>query len=153
MKKFDSLFTRFLKYGTLISTLLLIGVICIQIYARFFMTSAPSWTEELSRMVFIYTVSFASGLAFQQGYFIQLDLWHSHISARFNWILDTLSALITFVLFILFMVYGTQFMVMGMVERSPGLSIPMAWSFGSMVLLGFSMAYFAFRKVVSQFWQ
>jgi TRAP-type C4-dicarboxylate transport system permease small subunit len=151
MKKFDSLFIRFLKYGTLISTWLLIGIVCIQIYARFFMENAPSWTEELSRMVFIYTVSFASGLAFRQGYFIQLDLWHSTMNARFNWLLDTLSAMTALMLFILFLVYGILFLVMGMAERSPGLAIPMAWSFGAMVLLGFSMTYFVFRKVIVQF--
>jgi len=151
MKKFDSLFMRFLKYGTLVSTLLLIGIVCIQIYARFFMENAPSWTEELSRMVFIYTVSFASGLAFRQGYFIQLDLWHSTVNTRFNWLLDTLSSLTVLILFILFFVYGIQFLVMGIVERSPGLSIPMAWSFGAMVLLGFSMTWFALRMVIAQF--
>jgi len=115
------------------------------------MENAPSWTEELSRMVFIYTVSFASGLAFRQGYFIQLDLWHSTVKTRFNWLLDTLSSLTVLILFILFFVYGIQFLVMGMVERSPGLAIPMAWSFGAMVLLGFSMTYFIFRKVIAQF--
>jgi len=151
MKKFDYHFNRFLKYGTLISTLLLIGIVCIQIYARFLMENAPSWTEELSRMVFIYTVSFASGLAFRQGYFIKLDLWHSHINTRFSRALDTLSALTTLVLFILFLVYGVDFLMMGLAERSPGLAIPMAWSFGAMVLLGFSMTYFAFFKVIAHF--
>ncbi|MDZ7605856.1 MAG: TRAP transporter small permease [Cyclobacteriaceae bacterium] len=151
MKKFDYLFIRFLKYGTLSSTLVLIGIVCVQIYARFFMENAPSWTEELSRMVFIYTVSFASGLAFRQGYFIQLDLWHSSINSRFSWALDTMSSVTALILFILLLAFGIQFLVMGMVERSPGLAIPMAWSFGAMVLLGFSITWFAFRKVIAQF--
>ncbi len=149
MKKFDVLLIRFLKYGTLFSTILLIGIVCFQIYARFLLDKAPSWTEELSRMVFIYTVSFAAGLAFRQGYFIQLDLWHSHLSARYSWVLDTLSTLITFVLFVLFLIYSIRFLMMGMAERSPGLAIPMFWSFGAMVLLGFSMTYFAFRNVLA----
>ena len=114
------------------------------------MENAPAWTEELSRMVFIYLISFAAALGFRQGYFIKLDLWHGHINSRFSWILDVFSAIAILVLFTIFFVFAIKFMFMGLIEHSPGLAIRMAWSFGAMVLLGFSMSFYAFLKVLDK---
>lgn len=54
---------KILKFGTLFSTLGFIVSTLIQVYARFFMESAPPWTEEAARVFFIHAVSFAAGLA------------------------------------------------------------------------------------------
>jgi len=54
---------KLLSLGTLLSTIGFIGSTVIQIFARFFLASAPSWTEEASRLFFIYAMSFAAGLA------------------------------------------------------------------------------------------
>ena len=71
------LINRSLKYGTLICTYAFIASVLIQIYARFFMESAPSWTEEASRLFFVYAIAFASGLAYRDGYYVALDFFFS----------------------------------------------------------------------------
>ena len=69
-----------LKYGTLVSSFALIFSVLLQIYARFFMSNTPAWTEETSRIFFIYTVSFASGLALKDNYFVYLDVFYEKTS-------------------------------------------------------------------------
>lgn len=150
IKQADVYFSRFLKYGTLLSAVILIAIVIIQIYARFLMEKAPAWTEELSRMVFIYSVSFASGLALRQNYFVRLDLWHSRQNKRFNLALKVLSNITALILFGIFLVCSVQFLKMGLAERSPGLTILMIWSFGAMLLMGISMTLFILRDLIYQ---
>ncbi len=54
---------KILKIGTLLSTWSLIAMVLFQIICRFSWFETPSWTEEASRILFIYAISFASGLA------------------------------------------------------------------------------------------
>ena len=79
---------KILKIGTLVSTIGLIGTVSLQIFARFFLASDPSWTEEASRLFFIYAVSFASGIALKNNSYVGLDLFYNmrekHIS-RAGW--------------------------------------------------------------------
>ncbi|MEM1124879.1 MAG: TRAP transporter small permease subunit, partial [Bacteroidota bacterium] len=73
-------FTKFLKYGTLISTYGLIGSVLLQIFARFFLTNTPAWTEEASRLFFIYAMAFAAGLALKSDEYVALDLFFEKLS-------------------------------------------------------------------------
>ena len=68
--KFKIFLSTFLKYGTLLTSLGFIFTVSLQIYARFFLTDVPPWTEEASRMLFIYAISFASGIEYRGNYFV-----------------------------------------------------------------------------------
>ena len=93
--------SRFLKYGTLLSTYGLIGSVLLQIFARFFLTNIPPWTEEASRLFFIYATSFAAGLALKNKYYVHLDVFYNQLSSRVK---DILLIVIPFLIFLLFMV-------------------------------------------------
>ena len=102
MKNIIKQISRFLKIGTLVSTLALVLSVVIQIYARFFMENAPSWTEEASRVFFIYAISFASGLAFRQHYFVFLDLISNRLSPKMDKLLETAVNILVFILFLIY---------------------------------------------------
>ena len=78
--KFKIFLSTFLKYGTLLTSLGFIFTVSLQIYARFFLTDVPPWTEEASRMLFIYSISFASGLAYRGNYFVYLEAFYEGFS-------------------------------------------------------------------------
>ena len=73
MRKLWSLFGRVLELGSILSFLGLVGVVLLQVYARLFLPKSPHWTEEASRFLFIYTVSFASGLVVREQAFVNVD--------------------------------------------------------------------------------
>ena len=149
MKKLQHLISRILKIGTLLSTLALIMSVVIQIYARFFMETAPSWTEEASRLFFIYAIAFASGLAFKQHYFVNLDLITHRLSDKANAILELISNTLVFVLFLVIAVFSIPYISMGLDERSPSLGFNMAISFTSMLVLALSICFFSFLRFSS----
>ena len=143
MKRINRMIGRFLKFGTLLSTTALILSVLVQIYARFFMENAPSWTEEASRVFFIYAICFASGLAFKQNYFVSLDLITGFLNERSNKLLETLLTAVVFLLFLIIAVYSVSYIKLGLVEKSPSLGFNMSISFASILLMSASICFFS----------
>lgn len=143
MKRISRILGRILKYGTLISTLGLIGTVLLQIFARFLLESAPSWTEEASRFLFIYAISFASGLAMKQNYYVHLDLIFNKLSPKGQQLLEFLIASLVVLLFGIFTFFSVQFISLGHAETSPSMRIPMSFAFLSMFVMGISISFFA----------
>ncbi|MEM8524521.1 MAG: TRAP transporter small permease [Bacteroidota bacterium] len=139
--------SRILKYGTLLSTWLLIGSVVLQIFARFFLESAPAWTEEASRLFFIYAVAFAAGLAFKDDYYVYLEVFFEKLSPRFQRILLVLIPTSTALLFGIMTIYAVQFIKIGWLEKSPGMKISMAIVFLSMFILSSTICYYSILEV------
>lgn len=139
--------TRIFRYGTLISCYLLIGSVLLQIYARFFMENTPSWTEEASRLFFIYTIAFASGLAVKSDYYVYLDIFFEKLPSRVSkWVLLAVHS-ITLLMFSIMCLYSLQLIQLGLREKSPSLDMPMAIAFISIFIMSGSVAYYTAIEV------
>ena len=66
---FKIFLSKFLKYGTLLTSLGFIMTVSLQIFKDFF-SDVPPWTEEASSTLFIYAIAFSSGLAYRGNYFV-----------------------------------------------------------------------------------
>jgi TRAP-type C4-dicarboxylate transport system permease small subunit len=139
-----------LMAGTYIGSIGLVGSVLLQIFARFFLESAPPWTEEASRFFFIYTMSFASGLALESGEFVQLDIIYNRLNESWKHRLNLMVYLMIAALFLIVGVYGLQYVNMGMVEKSPSLKLPMAISFLSILIMSFSIVYQAVLLIIKE---
>jgi|TARA_B110000037_G_scaffold134244_1_gene152192 TRAP-type C4-dicarboxylate transport system permease small subunit len=140
---------KILKMGTLVSTLGLIATVSLQIFARFFLASAPSWTEEASRLFFIYAISFASGIALKNNSYVGLDMFYNMFSARIRKVLDLLIPTLIFALFGVVMVYAIQFVFIGNTERSPSMGIRMSLAFSSIFIMSITICFYASIKIKS----
>ena len=110
MKRTKRIIALLLKFGTLISAAGFIGSTLIQIYARFFMESAPSWTEEAARFFFIYAMSFAAGLAMKDKYYVHLDLVYDKLKENQKKVLDLNISIIVFMMFLIMSPVSSQMM-------------------------------------------
>ena len=144
MKKAEYIISRILKIGTLLSSIALIGTVLLQIFARFALPSAPSWTEEASRFFFMYAICFAAGLAIKTRYYVYLDILSRRLSARGQRLLISGIAFIVCALFLVFSFYAISFTMQGHAEHSPSLGLPMSLAFGSMIVMGASISFFSF---------
>ena len=133
MKQIVKRISWFLKYGTLVSSLGFIGATLIQIYARFFMDSAPSWTEEAARFFFIYAMCFAAGLAMKDGSYVHFDVLYNKMKKGQQRILDIIISVFTL-----------------LPEQSPSLDVSMAFAFGSMAIMGLFVSFFAFVDILTK---
>lgn len=142
--------TRLLQLGTLISATAFIGATLIQIYARFFMDSAPSWTEEAARIFFIYTMSFAAGLALKDDYFVSLDLLYNRLSSDTRRRLEVGLYVLTILLFGIVGWYSISFIKLGIPEKSPSMGIPMALSFISIFVMALGVVVFSLVRLAKK---
>lgn len=142
---------KFLKYGTLLSTYALIASVALQIYARFFMSKTPAWTEEASRLFFLYTISFASGLALKDNYFVYLDVLFERLKPRFQENLLTIIYLVIFTLFGLMVYHSILLVKLGIPEASATLGVSMSLTFFCMVIMSASMAYYSFLELLKRY--
>ena len=139
-----------LKYGTLLSTYALIASVLLQIFARFFLANTPPWTEEASRMFFIYSTAFAAGLALKQNYYVHLDVFFDRLPSPVQkWLRLLIPTAILF-LFGLLSVFAIQFISLGHYEFSPSMGIRMSFVFTSIFILGISVSYFAYRQLIRE---
>lgn len=148
MKKAVGYYSYFLKIGTIASTAGLVLSVLVQIYSRFFMENAPSWTEEASRLFFIYAISFASGLAYKQNYFVSLDLISARLSDKKHALLERIMHGMVFILFLIIAVFSIAYVNIGLAEKSPSLGMNMSISFASIFLMSFSICFFSAQKII-----
>ncbi|WP_298535335.1 TRAP transporter small permease [uncultured Algibacter sp.] len=141
----------FLKAGTILSTFGFIGITLIQIYGRFFMDKAPSWTEEASRLLFVFAIAFSSGLAMKTDFYVSFDFIFNKFSKIWQKHLLKATYLFVIVLCIIFTFYGMQLVEAGWKEQSPSMKFPMAIAFISMPLMGLTIGIYALLKMFKLF--
>jgi len=149
--KFKIFLSTFLKYGTLLTSLGFISTVSLQIFARFFLTDVPPWTEEASRILFIYSISFASGLAYRGNYFVYLEVFYLGFSSKMKKVVNLVSPILSFLLFGITARYALSVFQMGFSESSPSLQIIMAIPFFSLLVLSCSVSFYSllslFKKI------
>ena len=148
--KFKIFLSTFLKYGTLLNSLGFIFTVSLQIYARFFLTDVPPWTEEASRMLFIYAISFASGLAYRGNYFVYLEAFYVGFSKKMKKVVDLVSPALSFLLFGITAWYSVDVFQMGFSESSPSLQIIMAIPFFSLLVLSSSVSFYSLLSLLKK---
>lgn len=152
---FKIFLSKFLKYGTLLTSLGFVMTVSLQIFARFFLSDVPPWTEEASRILFIYAIAFSSGLAYRGNYFVFLEAFYVSFSDILKKKIDLISPILSLVLFGFCGFYSLSMLEMGLNEYSPTLHILMVIPFLSIFILCLSVSYYslmAFLKKI-KFWK
>ena len=153
--RFKIFLSKFLKYGTLLTSLGFVMTVSLQIFARFFLSDVPPWTEEASRILFIYAIAFSSGLAYRGNYFVFLEAFYASFSDILKKKIDLISPILSLVLFGFCGFYSLSMLEMGLNEYSPTLHILMVIPFLSIFILSLSVSYYslmAFLKKI-KFWK
>ena len=152
---FKIFLSKFLKYGTLLTSLGFVMTVSLQIFARFFLSDVPPWTEEASRILFIYAIAFSSGLAYRGNYFVFLEAFYANFSDILKKKIDLISPILSLILFGFCGFYSLSMLEMGLNEYSPTLHILMIIPFLSILILSLSISYYslmAFLKKI-KFWK
>lgn len=128
---------RVLAFLSFAFTVAFIVTVCIQIVCRTFpFFKIPSWTEEVSRYAFIYSVAFAAGLAVRANAYVAVDILTARIPGQFQRLFQIAMdvVLMAFCAFVEFKcIFKFAFLKVRMV--STALEIPMQYIYFSMVLL------------------
>ncbi|MBD1381443.1 TRAP transporter small permease [Metabacillus arenae] len=125
----------------------IIGVVSIQIFSRFFPFSFI-WTEEVTRFLFIYAVSFAAPLAMRNKEFMRLDFLITALPKKFRIFLES-AIYLGVVLFCFIAAYqGYQFALIGQGQTSATTKIDMSFIHAS---IGISMLFTGIYTIINLF--
>ncbi len=138
---------RLLKIGTLLFTWGLICTVLLQIVCRFSWLQTPSWTEEASRLFFIYAMSFAAGLAMKNDFYVHLDMFYNYLGKKVKKVLEIAIPLFSLLLFLTMALFSVKFIVLGIPEKSPSMGFNMGIAFFSMFIMSISISYYLWVKI------
>ena len=148
MKQILSLLHKIAEYGTLLGLTGMILAVTIQVVARFLLPSAPSWTEEISRMFFIYAVAFGVSTGIRDRSFVRLELLQNYITEKSSRKIDIVIQWLIIFFSLLLLYYSYQFFLLGINEQSPSLKISMSAVFASIFVMMFSLVVFSFEHLL-----
>ena len=140
---------EFLKIGSVVLVIALIGVVFLQVFARYCLPSSPSWTEEASRFLFIYAVAFAAPLAVVDKAYVKVEFILDKLSASLQRKLQKGINILLVLFFAIIFIGSISFTRLGFAEDSPAMKLKMVIPFFSITFLYFFMALFYLKRVIS----
>ena len=125
--------------------------ICTQVLTRYVLHMAMSWTEEVSRYLFIWTVYVGISYGVKKDKHISVDVFHDFAPPQYKHIIATIGDLLFlgFAFFVAFKGQQVFEIIMDSGQTSPACSIPMWIVYGAMP---FGMALASFR-LVQKIWR
>ncbi len=105
----------------------------IQILGRYTPLSFV-WTEELSRFLFIFAISFAAPIAMERREYVRVDILINLIPERIRKFYDAFVYLLLGVFSGTMIYYAYQFVLLGKNQSSATLMVKMSYIYASMVI-------------------
>jgi TRAP-type C4-dicarboxylate transport system permease small subunit len=148
MKTLKFIMDKVLEVGALISVSAMIVVVVIQVFSRFALPKTPHWTEEATRILFIYMISFAGGLAVREKAFVNVDTFINYLPQKARQVLDIIIQLVIVLFMILIVVHAATFVKIGAMQRSAALLIPMSYVFAGMFIVAFFIGVYSLIDLI-----
>ena len=115
-----------------IHVLVLLGLILLQVFTRYVMHAALPWTEEVARMVLVWTVMLGAAMAMERRQHYAITL----LSDQFEGMLRLTVMLVTNVLGLIFLValarYGAEYMTANMRTTYVSTQVSRGWVYLSL---------------------
>ena len=93
------------------------------------------------------TIAFSSGIAFNEGYFVSMDIAYNSLKKRMKRIVDIFNQGVMIVLFIVISVFSVQFILMGQNEPSASLGLEMSFAFTSILVMALSLSFYGIDQL------
>ena len=142
MRRIKRILDLMLAGGAVLCAVAMLLVVCVQIVCRFALPQAPTWTEEASRYLFIYMVSFAAALGIEAKAYVGFDALLQRLAGRSRVILQVALHATVAVLMAVMLWYSFGFVRVGGMRTAATLGIKMSYVYASICILsGFSLLY------------
>lgn len=82
MKILFDFLDRVMYIGAIFNMFILLGVVLLQVFARVALPQVPAWTEEASRLFFMWAVAFAAGPAVREQAYVDVDSFTIHLPQK-----------------------------------------------------------------------
>ena len=128
--------------ATLYLTLLMIGLVAVNVLLRYAFSFGSVWSQELEWHLLAAVILFGMSYALQRGDNVRVDVFYADFQPRTKFIVDVVSGLLTLAVALVFIKlswgYVMQAYAIGETSADPG-GIPMRWAVKGLIPLGFAL--------------
>lgn len=145
MEKFAAGFKKVQRVNKAIigvGLLVMIGVVFLQTFCRFVIFKSLTWSEELSRYLFVAIIALGINLASTDHLFVKIEIIDGYLKGKAKCIADIIRKAAALYVSVVFMYSGFGLIEIGGYQVSPAMSIPMSILYGIM-FVGFVMNFLA----------
>jgi len=139
---------KFLKLGAILCVGGMIAVVLLQVYARALLPQVPAWTEEVSRLLFIYTIGFAAGPGIREKAYVNVDILLVRLRPHSRRRLECLVDLILMLFFILLTSEAYKLLLAVRGTTSAALLWPMEAFYGGILIMVLFVAVYLLLAVL-----
>jgi TRAP-type C4-dicarboxylate transport system permease small subunit len=146
--QFLKIYRNILKYLSIALLFILFSNVILQIFARAFLATVPTWTEEVGKYSIVWLTALGAGLFFIERDPIGIDSLFKRFSNRWQKIV-TLLILALSSIFSLALVYGSLDLVKrGMSIRTPVLNLQFSYIYSGLTVTGLVISIALISKIV-----
>ncbi|XBX03209.1 TRAP transporter small permease [Enterocloster clostridioformis] len=145
MKGIKSVFIKMQRINTVIISLALlamVGVVFLQTFCRFVIFRSLSWSEELSRYLFVTLIVLGVNLAITNHLFVRIEIIDNYLKGTAAVMMNLIRKFIMIYVNIVFVYSSFKLILIGAYHTSPAMRIPMSLLYG-IIFIGFAMNVFA----------
>lgn len=141
---------KFVQYIVYAMIILMTLIICWQVFSRFALGKSPSWSQELSLLLMVWSGFLSIALGFQDNTHIQVTLLINKFSPLWQKVIQIMNRLVAF-LFGLFMIYqGGGFAMDMRTSLIPGLKLPSIVLYSAVPVAGILIAIYLLAELVGK---
>lgn len=138
-------FCRLLIFAAFV---VLMGSVLLQVFSRTFLSTAPVWTEELTRFCLIFMAALGAGLALRSGDMVNVDLICESLPGRGPFVLRLVSAVITAGFALALLPAAWDYTSIGARQTAPSLGWRMDFIHASMIVLFVTLTLWALMRAL-----
>lgn len=134
MVKIERYLEKILNTITTLLYFLLIVVVLVQIIVRFTPSITIPWTEEFTRLIFIYIICLGVPLSLKKEVFADVDLFTTKMPKKVYNINYVIIYLLIAIFCAVTFISGINFAIVGMKSLSPAMKLPMVIHYSSIAI-------------------
>lgn len=141
MEKITSVFKKVQKANSILigaALLAMIAVVFLQTFCRFVIFRSLTWSEELSRYLFVAIIALGINLASTKHLFVRIEIIDGYLKGKALLVLDMIRKMAAMYVSLVFVYSGYRLIRIGGYQVSPAMGIPMSFLYG-IIFLGFIM--------------
>lgn len=145
MQRLKDIFVKVQKVnGFIVSLALLamIAVVFLQTFCRFVIFRSLSWSEELSRYLFVAVIVLGVNLAITNHLFVRIEIIDNYIKGKGAVVMNLARRFIVLFVNMIFVYSSYKLILIGGYQTSPAMRIPMSLLY-CVILIGFVLNVFA----------
>lgn len=134
IKKFYHVLMKIEECIFCVILLAMAGVVTLQVFFRYVLGDPLTWTEELSRFLFVWLIAFAAGYSVSTREHIKVELIVDLLPKKVQKILDVIMSILPLGVFVYLIPTCVQFMIQQNRLKSTALRLPYSYVYGAVVV-------------------